>query len=99
MQELHVLIVLVIHSLTEETYCIVFISQYFIIISFKYKDNLKKLYNEHPCSHHVDSTIDNVLYLLYHISNHLSNASDFHDHVKLPVLTKSIILLKSITFT
>lgn len=90
--------VLVIHSLPEETYCNAFIYQDFIMKLFKHKENLKELYNEHSCAHHGDSTIDNLLYLLYHICSHLSFALGFDDHIKILVLTKSNIFLKSITF-
>ena len=39
---------------------------------FKYTEKLKELYGKHPYTHHWNSTINNLQYLLYHISVHLT---------------------------
>lgn len=41
--------------------------QQFIMRIFKYTAKLKELYRKHPHTHHLDSTMDVLLYLLYHI--------------------------------
>ena len=38
---------------------------------FKHTGKLKEFYSEHSYNHHLDSTINILLYLLYHISIHL----------------------------
>lgn len=92
------LYILVIHSFPEEIYYTVFTSQDLIMKFFKHEENLKELYKEHSYTHHVDSTTDNSLHSLYHVSTHLSTALVFEDHIKVSVLTKFNVFLKSITF-
>lgn len=43
-----------------------------ITSTFKHIGNLKESYRDHPYTHHLDSTINISLYLLYHILIHLS---------------------------
>lgn len=44
---------------------------YFITEFFKYTGKLKEFYIEHSYTHHLDWTINILLYLLYHIFIHL----------------------------
>lgn len=65
---------------------------------FQTKKTWKELYDEYPCIHCIDSQIDNLLYLLDPISSHIATELGFDDHVKVLMLTKSNLFLKSITF-
>lgn len=45
---------------------------------FKYTGNLKEIYREHPYTYHLDSTINILLYLLYHTLIHPSIPTSIH---------------------
>ena len=49
--------------------CLCFL-QYFIVENFKHTEKLRELYSEHPYTHHLGSTINILLYLLYHFSGY-----------------------------